>query len=122
MASTQQMIFRIDSELKRLGDEVFARYGYTPSEAVRRIYELAVRGDDESVILFDSIFLANAPDQEKQEEQQRREHIRQFQADHGALLKRLGLSKATVPDVSLSELQEYIAQSRLNAMAEGGLA
>ena len=34
-----QMNFRIDAELKRRGDERFARFGCTPSEALRRLYE-----------------------------------------------------------------------------------
>ena len=36
-----QMNFRIDAELKRRGDERFARFGCTPSEALRRFYEVA---------------------------------------------------------------------------------
>ena len=32
-----QMNFRIDAELKRRGDERFARFGCTPSEAMRRL-------------------------------------------------------------------------------------
>lgn len=43
-----QMNFRIDAELKRRGDERFARLGCTPSEAMRRLYEVAARYDDES--------------------------------------------------------------------------
>ena len=43
-----QMNFRIDAELKRRGDERFARLGCTPSEALRRFYEMAARYDDES--------------------------------------------------------------------------
>ena len=35
-----QMNFRIDAELKRRGDERFARLGCTPSEALRRFYEM----------------------------------------------------------------------------------
>ena len=38
-----QMNFRIDAELKRRGDERFARFGCTPSEAMRRLYEVAAR-------------------------------------------------------------------------------
>ena len=38
-----QMNFRIDAELKRLRDELFARFGCTPSEALRRLYEVAAR-------------------------------------------------------------------------------
>ena len=41
-----QMNFRIDAELKRRGDERFARFGCTPSEAMRRLYEVAARYDD----------------------------------------------------------------------------
>lgn len=43
-----QMDFRIDAELKRRGDERFASFGCTPSEAMRRLYECATRYDDES--------------------------------------------------------------------------
>ena len=50
-----QMNFRIDSELKRRGDERFARFGCTPSNAMRRLYEAAARYDDESEQLLQSL-------------------------------------------------------------------
>lgn len=40
---TQQMNIRIDSTLKAEGDSVFASLGMSPSEAVRALYETAVR-------------------------------------------------------------------------------
>ena len=36
-----QMNTRIDDELKARGDEVFARFGLTPSQAVRAVWEYA---------------------------------------------------------------------------------
>ena len=50
-----QMNFRIDAELKRRGDERFARLGITPSDAMRRLYECAARYDDESESLLQSL-------------------------------------------------------------------
>ena len=49
-----QMNFRIDAELKRRGDERFARLGCTPSEALRRFYEMLeqLRRTDDMVILL----------------------------------------------------------------------
>ena len=49
-----QMNFRIDAELKRRGDERFARFGCTPSEALRRFYEMLeqLRRTDDMVILL----------------------------------------------------------------------
>lgn len=40
---TTQMNVRIGSSLKREGDAVLAEAGYTPSQAVRAVWELAVR-------------------------------------------------------------------------------
>ena len=45
-----QMNFRIDAELKRRGDERFARFGCTPSEAMRRLYEVARNAPERSMI------------------------------------------------------------------------
>ena len=38
-----QMNVRIDEGLKERGDEVFARAGFTPSQAVRAVWECADR-------------------------------------------------------------------------------
>ena len=41
-----QMNTRIDGELKRQGDAVFAERGYTPSQVVRAVWEYAARNHD----------------------------------------------------------------------------
>lgn len=41
-----QLNTRIDKELKRNGDAVFARHGLTPSEAVRALWEYAAKNQD----------------------------------------------------------------------------
>lgn len=41
-----QMNIRIDADLKKRGDEALARAGYTPSQAVRRIWEMADRNQN----------------------------------------------------------------------------
>lgn len=41
-----QMNIRIDDGVKSRGDEVFARYGFTPSQAVRALWEHASKEGD----------------------------------------------------------------------------
>ena len=43
---TVQMNTRMDEELKRQGDAVFAERGYTPSQVVRAVWEYAARNQD----------------------------------------------------------------------------
>ena len=43
MPATVQLNTRIDPELKRSGDAVFARAGLTPSEVVRAVWAHAAR-------------------------------------------------------------------------------
>lgn len=46
MGTAVQMNVRIDSALKRHGDEVFQRNGISPSQAVRRVWEYAAEHND----------------------------------------------------------------------------
>ena len=43
MQATQQMNIRIPSELKHEGDEALRRLGFTPSQAIRGLYEFIVK-------------------------------------------------------------------------------
>ncbi len=43
--SAVQMNVRLDDALKASGDAVLARYGYTPSQVVRAVWEQLVLGD-----------------------------------------------------------------------------
>ena len=67
-----QMNFRIDAELKRRGDERFARLGCTPSEALRRFYEMAARYDDESEAALQAVIGFEAEEADAMSEGEKR--------------------------------------------------
>jgi len=47
-----QMNVRIDDQIKRMGDEVFANLGLTPSQVVRRVWEFAAaHGEAPDIVL-----------------------------------------------------------------------
>lgn len=71
-----QMNFRIDAELKRRGDERFARFGCTPSEAMRRLYEVAARYDDESEAALQAVIGSETEEADAMSEGEKRARAR----------------------------------------------
>ena len=76
-----QMNFRIDAELKRRGDERFARFGCTPSEAMRRLYEVAARYDDESEAALQAVIGPETEEADAMSEGEVLDAIRRCQPD-----------------------------------------
>ena len=93
-----QMNFRIDAELKRRGDERFARFGCTPSEALRRFYEVAARYDDESEAALQAVIGPETEEADAMSEGEKRARaIDDFLASLQAQRQALGIPPAASP-------------------------
>ena len=86
-----QMNFRIDAELKRRGDERFARFGCTPSEAMRRLYEVAARYDDESEAALQVVIGPETEEADAMSEGEALDAIRRCQPDTLTPIEAMGL-------------------------------
>ena len=109
-----QMNFRIDAELKRRGDERFARLGITPSDAMRRLYECAARYDDESESLLQSL-VGSEQDASVSEGEKRVQATRDF---YNSLGISHGLSHYAETN---EELRELVYEAQMEKMVERGL-
>ncbi len=93
MQATQQMNIRIPSDLKREGDEALKRLGFTPSQAIRGLYEFIVktpRDDKEILCVIDP---DTADDSRRQAELRKKlEQIDGFCEFQQAHFARLGIS------------------------------
>lgn len=84
-AATMQMNTRIDRELKRRGDAALRRAGFTPTEGVRALYELAVRYEQEP----DELLAALRPQTDAERDARADERARRVRLiDEGAALCR----------------------------------
>ena len=116
-----QMNFRIDAELKRRGDERFARLGITPSDAMRRLYECAARYDDESESLLQSL-VGSEQDAPVSEGEKRAQAILDFQAQTRDFYNSLGISHGLSSYAETNEdLRELVYEEQMEKMVERGL-
>ncbi len=116
-----QMNFRIDAELKRRGDERFARLGCTPSEAMRRLYECAARYDDESEAVLTSIIKPEGLSP-KEEGEKRAQAILDFQASLQAQREAMGIPLRDPSHAPTDEeLEELLYEAKIERLAERGL-
>lgn len=118
-----QMNFRIDAELKRRGDERFARLGCTPSEALRRFYEMAARYDDESEALLQSLV---APEEQEadamSEGEKRAQAVTDFLARTKDFYDSLGITHGLSHYAETNEgLRDIVYEAQMEKMAERGL-
>lgn len=90
MQATQQMNIRIPSELKHEGDEALRRLGFTPSQAIRGLYEFIVKTPRDEKEILRVIDPGNADDSRKQAERRKKleqiDGFREFQQAHFARL------------------------------------
>ncbi|MEC4175144.1 hypothetical protein VIN30_01600 [Adlercreutzia sp. R7] len=116
-----QMNFRIDAELKRRGDERFARFGCTPSEAMRRLYECAARYDDESEGLLRSL-IGTEPSASMSEGEKRAQAITDFLASLQAQREALGIPPSASPQEFSDEYWDNLFyEAKSERLAERGL-
>lgn len=115
-----QMNVRIDRELKREGDAALATVGYTPSQAVRLLWEIAVSLRDRPQEL--AAFLRGPSCEYPESTCQQKEEIqdekllsfREGQRMVNGMIGKLGISTDYDPsEPSLEELREQMALERL---------
>lgn len=118
-----QMNFRIDAELKRRGDERFARFGCTPSEAMRRLYEVAARYDDESDALLQSLVGPEAQEADAMSEGEKRaQAVTDFLARTKDFYDSLGITHGLSRYAETNEeLRDMVYEAQMEKMAERGL-
>lgn len=115
-----QMNFRIDAELKRRGDERFARFGCTPSEAMRRLYECAARYDDESEGLLQSL-IGSEPSASMSEGEKRAQATTDFLASLQTQREALGIPPDPSEVLTDKDLEELLYEAKIEKMVERGL-
>ncbi len=123
-----QMNFRIDAELKRRGDERFARLGCTPSEAMRRLYEVAARYDDESEAALRAVIGSETEEAdamsegEKREGEKRAQAVTDFLTSLQAQREALGIPPAASPQEFSDEYWDNLFyEAKTERLAERGL-
>ncbi len=118
-----QMNFRIDAELKRRGDERFARFGCTPSEAMRRLYEVAARYDDESEAALQAVIGPETEEADAMSEGEKRARaIDDFLASLQAQRVALGIPPAASPQEFSDEYWDNLFyEAKTERLAERGL-
>lgn len=118
-----QMNFRIDAELKRRGDERFARFGCTPSEAMRRLYEVAARYDDESEAALQAVIGPETEEADAMSEGEKRARaIDDFLASLQAQREALGIPAAASPQEFSDEYWDNLFyEAKTERLAERGL-
>ena len=118
-----QMNFRIDAELKRRGDERFARLGCTPSEAMRRLYEVAARYDDESEAALQAVIGPETEEADAMSEGEKRARaIDDFLASLQAQREALGIPPAAPPQEFSDEYWDNLFyEAKTERLAERGL-
>lgn len=103
MQATQQMNIRIPSELKREGDEALKRLGFTPSQAIRGLYEFIAKTPRDEKEILRVIDPSAADDSRKQAERRKKleqiDGFREFQHAHFA---RLGIDSERLDSVTPS--------------------
>ncbi|WP_302961181.1 hypothetical protein [uncultured Adlercreutzia sp.] len=116
-----QMNFRIDAELKRRGDERFARLGITPSRAMRRLYECAARYDDESERVLTALIKPEGISPEDEGEK-RSQAVLDFLDSLQAQREAMGIpAGATSRIFTDEELDDLYYDAQMERMAERGL-
>lgn len=109
-ATMSQINARIDSQLKTEGDKALAKAGFTPTQAIRKLWELAAHHASEPEVLVSVL----EPEQSAQADDACAEHKRQVERalDAGEVLMRTAYAKAgiawpTKPDTrSFDKLKE----------------
>lgn len=103
MQATQQMNIRIPSELKREGDEALKRLGFTPSQAIRGLYEFIAKTprDEEEILRVIDPGTVDDPSKRAgiRKKLEQIDNFREFQQAHFA---RLGIDAEKTDDMTPS--------------------
>lgn len=113
-----QMNFRIDAELKKRGDERFATFGYTPSEAMRRLYEVAASYDAKSEELLQSL-IGSQKSSTQNEGEKRAQAVMDFETRIKGFYASLGITRGLPHYAETNEeLREMLYDAQLEKMTE----
>lgn len=116
-----QMNFRIDAELKKLGDERFATFGCTSSQAMRRLYEVAASYDTKSEELLQSL-IGSQEVSVQSEGEKRAQAVKDFEAHTRDFYASLGITRGLSQYAETNEeLREMLYDAQLEKMGERGL-
>lgn len=120
---TQQMNIRIDSALKAEGDSVFASLGMSPSEAVRALYETAVRYRyDAAKLRLLLMGKGDEKDAEPDVENPKLKLAREGRDIVENARKRLGISERAMREVAKIPDRELLEEALYERLVERGLA
>ena len=110
-------------KLKRRGDERFARFGCTPSEALRRFYEVAARYDDESEAALQAVIGPETEETDTMSEGEKRaQAVTDFLASLQAQREVLGIPPAASPQEFSDEYWDNLFyEAKTERLAERGL-
>ena len=120
---TQQMNIRIDPALKAEGDSVFESLGWSPSQAVRALYETAVRHRYDAATLRS--FLTGSEGEENSGAAAENPKLKAVEEGRKAVdraIKELGISEEAMRRVwTTTTDKELLQQARYERMVERGL-
>lgn len=122
-ALTQQMNIRIDSTLKAEGDSVFASLGMSPSEAVRALYEVAVKNRYNLGFLSSLLSEQKAPEpSQASSEDPKLKAVEEGRKIVERARKELGISEEAMQKVwTTTSDKELLEQAMYERMVERGL-
>lgn len=121
MTASAQMNVRIDPVLKAKGDEAFANAGYTPSQAIRKLWELGasigLNADAIRCLLEGEEKISQEYLEEEKRRQDRRARLQSFYDDVERITADFLADQGTKPDsapwqLSYAELKEQAFASR----------
>lgn len=113
---TVQMNTRINEKLKSAGDAAFESVGFTPTRAVRTLWEFAARNKHDREAIED--LLHQLEGESASEEEERKRKVRLAESGPGTFerfLEEMGVSEMPTfsePDLSPSEIRERAALER----------
>lgn len=122
-ATTTQMNARIESDLKRSGDEALRNAGYTPSQAIRGLWDFAARHRHDPAAIRSVLEADGAGSGDEAESGEKRAQALERMAAGPRIIssarEQLGIPDARSRDYSDDDLREW---AHLDRLAERGLA
>lgn len=126
MAVAGQMNIRMDSALKAQGDAVLAKAGFSPSQAVRALWDLAIGYKDKPEQLVGVLEPSKALDEEaarKAERERKLVVVHEWDKKMDAFYSKVGIASSADPSftdlLSYKQLRDYFYYK--DHMAELGL-
>ena len=118
-----QMNTRIERELKQRGDAVLARAGFSPSEAVRALWEFAAAHEREPQAVARALAVEDPEaERERQERiQRKRDSLKRLHATIAEFRERYGITQDAIDAVNRMSDKELYEQALVERYEERGL-